>query len=1328
MAGRRTTTTALALATLLALASSIDLTGKNVEYIRFSRAGNQQHIGFQEVQVFNVAGNNLAAGCAVTAATAPYQGQLSYAVDGQYQYVNSNNDLLINRYNNNWIELDLQGEYASLNTLKLYVDYFGINEDPSQTTNWYPGDTITFMDGARDVQGTVTLPATWYLAPMPYVIDLKTASPTPSSSATSSLASPSYTANNAPSGTVRYLRMEGTQRPGQSDEYYFQGMQELQLWTPGESGTNVALSSTVTYHGTFIWGSAAGFIDDLYNPSSAVDAYENLMYSNDPPKWVEFDLGSSKVLSKLVLFPNYHAYDTNSWGDNYRPGGNLTFLDDSRNVVLQYTLPSSENFWNGRYSYVVNLAPLLAPSTSLTGTSAPTPTPSSAALPAWGQVGRNPQHTGVSPYVGPSSFSTLWSANSGGYIKCAPVVDGAGNMYIGLYGGKNAVVSYDGAGNLRWTFTTSSWVWGLALSTDGTHVLFGDQTGKVRSISSTDASVQWSYQYPAGGVYSAPSISGGVMFLGIENSMMAFSESTGAVKWTLDRPGQCDSTPALSLDGTVLYFGDNSGLITAAAASSGEVLWSYSTGAAVQSPPTVSSAGIFVGSGDNYVYALSSAGSLMWRVYSLYGTTGAAAVSGSTTVYFGTWSPYTSLLALNQQTGEEVWSYNVPTGVYGSLVLDAAGKLYVASSGGVMYAFAASSGEVTASFTTPGTSQLVSPVLSSAGVVFCAGNEGTVFALVTAPPTSSATASPSSSLSATPSSSPLASACGSGYPWNPVALVCPNGTVIKTITYASYGMSAGSCGSYTPWTGCQLNQTSVTYGDEPATSYVYGLCAGQQECTLYPPCPELNQDNNTCFPNWINAFNYYGNWDISCPVDAFKTFTVSAVCGVPPDPSSTPAASTTASPSSSPPPSATPSATPSPTFNGVCGSGYPWNPVALVCPNGTVIKTITYASYGMSAGSCGSYTPWTGCQLNQTSVTYGDEPATSYVYGLCAGQQECTLYPPCPELNQDNNTCFPNWINAFNYYGNWDISCPVDAFKTFTVSAVCGVPPDPSSTPAASTTASPSPSSTSSPSSSPSPSPSSTSSPSSSPPSTLSPTPTTVPACPPGYSDCTVSIAGTCASGYSTSGCGGCILNTPTRSGSGAATRTRSGSAATTPTRSAAATKTPTRSGAATRTPSVSPAGTRTPSKTATRPHALRQLVAATPSKTATRTRAAPSSSPSPTPLCAAGQYADSVTSACFSCPPGFATCGAQYSGTCAPGYVAVAATPGAPGFPGLTCGACVPVTPTTTPTKTGLPTRTPAQSTTPHPTVTKTAAASKSGTPATTRTPAATKTRTKTK
>ena len=153
----------------LLFAVGVVATAPSIRYIRFSRVGTI-YLGAQEVQVFDTAGTNVAAGCGVTASGGMYIGSPSMAVNGAWKYDNfPGDDMLINIMPNPWFELDLGVPSTALTMLKLYVNNAGVAGD----LNFYPGDTLTFMDGGRNIVATSVLPASWGGAStMPYVVPL----------------------------------------------------------------------------------------------------------------------------------------------------------------------------------------------------------------------------------------------------------------------------------------------------------------------------------------------------------------------------------------------------------------------------------------------------------------------------------------------------------------------------------------------------------------------------------------------------------------------------------------------------------------------------------------------------------------------------------------------------------------------------------------------------------------------------------------------------------------------------------------------------------------------------------------------------------------------------------------------------------------------------------------------------------------------------------------------------------------------------------------------------------------------------------------------------
>src|SRR5690348_7797583 len=65
----------------------------------------------------------------------------------------------------------------------------------------------------------------------------------------------------------------------------------------------------------------------------------------------------------------------------------------------------------------------------------------------------------------------------------------------------------------------------------------------------------------------------------------------------------------------------------------------------------------------------------------------------------------------------------------------------------------------------------------------------------------------------------------------------------------------------------------------------------------------------------------------------------------------------------------------------VCGSADENGQLALSCPEGTVIKAVSFASYGTPGGACGGFTA-DGCNAPE---------ATTVLSTACMGKASCTL-------------------------------------------------------------------------------------------------------------------------------------------------------------------------------------------------------------------------------------------------------------------------------------------------------------------------------------------------
>merc|ERR1712166_912037 len=213
-------------------------------------------------------------------------------------------------------------------------------------------------------------------------------------------------------------------------------------------------------------------------------------------------------------------------------------------------------------------------------------------------------------------------------------------------------------------------------------------------------------------------------------SIVAFAEanpspshSPGSKIWSFATGKYVDSSPALSIDGKVVYVGSTDTSLYAVNASTGSKIWSFATRGSVGSSPTLSSDGkvVYIGSYDNNLYAVNAlTGSKIWSFSTGDATWGGPVTSSvlssdDKVVYIGC-SGYTSLYAVNVSTASKMWTFANGNQAESSPVLSSDGKVVYFGS----YAVHASTGSEMWTFADDELSS--SPALSSDGKVLYVGS------------------------------------------------------------------------------------------------------------------------------------------------------------------------------------------------------------------------------------------------------------------------------------------------------------------------------------------------------------------------------------------------------------------------------------------------------------------------------------------------------------------------------------------------------------------------------------------------------------------------------
>ncbi len=181
----------------------------------------------------------------------------------------------------------------------------------------------------------------------------------------------------------------------------------------------------------------------------------------------------------------------------------------------------------------------------------------------WWMFHHDPQHTGRSPYTGPSVPRLKWKYATEGWVDSSPAIGTDGNIYVG--------------------------------SDDGNLYALNPSYGTVNWQDSTDGSIE-----------SSPAIgTDGTVYVGSEEgNLYALNPSDGTVKWQYPTEWPIDSSPAIGSDGSI-YFGSYSyfnyynnyyylGYCLCALNTDGTPNWNFFTNGPVESSRQLARTGPFM--------------------------------------------------------------------------------------------------------------------------------------------------------------------------------------------------------------------------------------------------------------------------------------------------------------------------------------------------------------------------------------------------------------------------------------------------------------------------------------------------------------------------------------------------------------------------------------------------------------------------------------------------------------------------------------------------------------------------------------------------------------
>ena len=301
----------------------------------------------------------------------------------------------------------------------------------------------------------------------------------------------------------------------------------------------------------------------------------------------------------------------------------------------------------------------------------------------WWMFMRDAQHSGHSPFAGPSVPVLSWKLQTASPIRSGVAYDAAGNLYFG--GDDFLLRAVYPDGQLRWQYGT-----GLARirNTPAVHAdgstAFGSSSANIYLVD-TRGEKQWNYSVASPILRSnAVRDADGRIYIGGQDHALYCLARDGSQRWRFATGGVMEGSPALARDEQTVYIGSRDQLLHAVTRE-GHPAWTFAAAAPISGSPSVGPTGhIYFGDEAGWLHALRPDGSLAWRrqLYAPIRTTPAVTREGFLHII----TSEGKLFKLDGE-GQIVWDLLVAqAGGDGSPAVDVHGTTYLGTPDGALVA------------------------------------------------------------------------------------------------------------------------------------------------------------------------------------------------------------------------------------------------------------------------------------------------------------------------------------------------------------------------------------------------------------------------------------------------------------------------------------------------------------------------------------------------------------------------------------------------------------------------------------------------------------------